>query len=260
MERVPDGSTPPDPVGSVPTVVGRHRLPTDVIGELVSVLAEAPPLVVCDLTGMAPPAPRTADLFAPVADYLADWPGTHVVVCVPDPQAYAATVPPAVAERLLVHATREEGLAEALERVTPVEHTVTHLAPVLTAARDARAFTTRALLDWRLASLIGPAGVVVSELVTNSIVHAVTVLDLTLSRTDTCLRIAVHDRGGGSPSVNTRGAPGEMLDGRGLVLVRALTKRWGVFQSRSSKGKTVWAVMDISAPAPRPVRGSRAYS
>jgi hypothetical protein len=260
MGRVPDGSMPPtDPVGSVTTVVGRHRLPTDVIGELVSVLAEAPPIVVCDLTGMAPTVARTADLFAPVADYLADWPGTQVVVCVPDPEAYAGTVPPALADRLLVHASREAGLAEALERVTPVEHAVTHLPPVLTAARDARAFTTRALLDWRLAGLIGPAGVVVSELVTNSIVHAVTVLDLTLSRTDTCLRIAVHDHGGGSPAVNRGGQPEDMLDGRGLVLVRALTKGWGVFQSRN-KGKTVWAVMDTSSLTPRPLHRSRAYS
>ena len=259
MERVPDRSMPPDPVGSVTTVVGRHRLPTDVIGELVSVLAEAPPIVVCDLTGMAPAVASNADLFAPVADYLADWPGTYVVVCVTDPDAYADTIPPGLAERLLVHTTREAGLADALERVTPVEHAVTHLPPVLTAARDARAFTTRALLDWRLAGLIGPAGVVVSELVTNSIVHAVTVLDLTLSRTDTCLRIAVHDHGGGSPAVNPGGQPEDMLDGRGLVLVRALTRGWGVFQSRNN-GKTVWAVMETSSLTPRPLHRSRVYS
>lgn len=259
MGRVPDRSTPPDPVGSVTTVVGRHRLPADVIGELVSVLAEAPPIVVCDLTGMAPAVAKTADLFAPVADYLVDWPGSQVVVCVPDPEAYAGTIPPALAERLLVHSSRKAGLAAALERVTPVEHAVTHLAPVLTAARDARTFTTRALLDWRLAGLIGPAGVVVSELVTNSIVHAVTVLDLTLSRTDACLRIAVRDHGGGSPAVNPGGQPEDMLDGRGLVLVRALARGWGVFQSRH-KGKTVWAVMDTSSLTPRPMHRSRVRS
>jgi hypothetical protein len=87
-------------------------------------------------------------------------------------------------------------------------------------------------------------------------VHAVTVLDLTLSRTDTCLRIAVHDHGGGSPAVNRGGRPEDMLDGRGLVLVRALAKGWGVFESRH-KGKTVWAVMDTSSLAPRPLHRSR---
>jgi hypothetical protein len=259
MGRVPDRAPPPDPVGSVTTVVGRHRLPTDVIGELVSVLAEAPPIVVCDLTGMAPAVASNADLFAPVARYLTDWPGTQVVVCVPEPEAYAGTVPPALVGRLLVHSSREAGLADARERITPVEHAGTHLPPVLTAARDARAFSTRALLDWRLAAMIGPVGVVVSELVTNSIVHAVTVLDLTLSRTDTCLRIAVHDHGGGSPAVSPGGQPEDMLDGRGLVLVRSLTKGWGVFQARG-KGKTVWAVMDTSNLAPRPLHRSRVGS
>jgi anti-sigma regulatory factor (Ser/Thr protein kinase) len=238
-----------EPAPSIVTVTGKHRLPTDVVGELVDVLAEEPRIAVCDMSRMAPAASAMRDLFAPVASYLEHWPGTLVVVCVPDPEAHARMLPAAIAGRLLVHATAEDGVAEARRLLRPLVHAETQLAPTLTAARDARQFVTRTLLDWELAPLIGPASLVASELVTNSVVHAVTVLDVMVSRIEGRLRIGVHDHGGGAPVVSPDGRQ-LPLQGRGLLLVQACTCSWGVLPARG-QGKTVWAVLDAEAMASR---------
>lgn len=94
------------------------------------------------------------EVFAPVAPYLGDWPGTLVVACVPDPAAHAQMLPAAITDRLLVHARCQNGVHEAHRLLRPLQHTTTYLAPMPAAAADARAFTTRTLRDWRL-SLLG---------------------------------------------------------------------------------------------------------
>ncbi len=225
------------------TVTGRHRLPADIVSELMDVLADEPAVVACDLTEMAPHPAEMTRMFEPVADYLGSWPGTLVVLCVPEPMEYARALPAAIAGRLLVHGSLQQGLAEATRLLHPVDHVKTPLAPTPTAARDARQFTVRTLLDWRQSQLISPVSLVVSELVTNSIVHAVTVIDLALSRVGGTVRIAVHDHAGGRPVRGAERSPGLLLEKRGLVLVQAFTRCWGVFPSRGA-GKTVWAVVD----------------
>jgi hypothetical protein len=226
-------------------VTGRHRLPADIVSELMDVLADEPAVVACDLTEMAPQPVAMTQMFEPVAAYLASWPGTLVVLCVPDPAEYARALPTAIAGRLLVHGSLQDGLTEAMRLVHPVHQVTTPLAPTPTAARDARQFTVRTLLDWRQSQLISPVSLVVSELVTNSVVHAVTVIDLALSRVEGTVRIAVHDHAGGRPVRGAEGSTGLLLEKRGLVLVQAFTRCWGVFPSRGT-GKTVWAVVDAA--------------
>jgi hypothetical protein len=241
-------------------VTGRHRLPADIVSELMHVLADEPAIVVCDLTEMAPHRIATAQMFEPVSDYLASWPGTLVVLCVPDPLEYAHALPAAIAGRLLVHGSREEGLAEATQLARQVDHVQAPLAPTPTAARDGRRFAVRALLDWRLSPLISPVSLVVSELVTNSVVHAVTVIDLALSRVEGTIRIAVHDHAGGRPARRAPGMAGQPLEKRGLVLVQAFTRCWGVFPSARGTGKTVWAVVDAVDSASVPSQRARVHS
>ena len=96
---------------------------------------------------------------------------------------------------------------------------------------------------WTLPALVRPASLVVSELVTHSLQHAQTVVALSLSRCDDRVRIAVHDHGGGPPGLPS-GDPGEeRLEDRGMLLVQALTRAWGVLPFHPV-GKAVWAVMD----------------
>jgi hypothetical protein len=109
-------------------------------------------------------------------------------------------------------------------------------------------FTRNTLCDWRLDDTVWPASLVVNELVTHSVLKAETVLDLTLSHVDGRLRIAVQDYGADQlRDAQETGTPGSLEDEpplrRGLMIVKDLTRCWGVFPSRV-QGKTVWAVMD----------------
>jgi anti-sigma regulatory factor (Ser/Thr protein kinase) len=86
------------------------------------------------------------------------------------------------------------------------------------------------------ADLLDAAGLLVSELVTNAVVHARTDVTLHVQLRRGVLRIEVTD---GSPVVPTpRRTTGLAGTGRGLQLVDRLSNRWGVQKSRG--GKTIW--------------------
>ena len=59
------------------------------------------------------------------------------------------------------------------------------------APRIARAFVAENLQSWQLHDLIEPATLVVSEVVTNAVIHARSDAELVLERTPTALRISV---------------------------------------------------------------------
>jgi len=242
---VPFGTESPG--SGIVRITGRYRLPSDVISELKAVLAENPLVVTLDLDEVGGSSRALSDVFEPVAPYLAAWPGTVVVVSTPNPAQAARLLPLTIIDRVLLSRSREEGLERA-HHILPHQHrTTTYLQPHPQSADDARVFTRRTLHDWRLENLTWPATLVVSELVTHSLAHADTALDLNLSRADQRVRIAVHDHGSDnlrSSELNTPTDPLEdPLRHRGLLVVRGLTLCWGVFSSRDH-GKTVWAVMD----------------
>lgn len=86
------------------------------------------------------------------------------------------------------------------------------------------------------ADLVDAAGLLVSELVTNAVVHARTDVTLRATIRRGVLRIEVAD---GSPVVPTPRRPSGLAGtGRGLQLVDRLANRWGVQKSRG--GKTIW--------------------
>ena len=242
-------SVEPDPLADVAIVAGAGRLPSDVAGELVDVLAEEHDIVVCDLDGMAAPT-AASEVLALSAAYLQAWPGTVVVACAPDEVVEQRLLSVLGAERLVISRTVESGVRLAHQRLQEVRRVGEQLAPRPTASRDARRFVARTLLSWELPRVVAPATLVASELVTNSVVHAVTVVDLTMTQAGQYLRIAVRDRGGGRPAARADDPWGSGLSGRGLLIVHALTRSWGVFPGRLS-GKTVWAVLDTTAPRDR---------
>ena len=123
----------------------------------------------------------------------------------------------------------------------PREDATTYLAPVPVSAAEGRGFAARTLRAWGLQRLAGPVSVVVSELVTDSLLHACTVQALSLSRCEDRVRIAVRDHSPGPPfALAGRSADGG--EARAPGLVRNLSLRWGYFPAASS-GKTVWAVL-----------------
>ena len=113
------------------------------------------------------------------------------------------------------------------------------------AARDA----ALSFLDGRIVpQLTGDVELVVSELVTNSVLHADAGPDETISidlqLLDNRLRIAVVD--GGSPRVPHVVPPDpERPGGKGLFLVARLSSAWGVVRERSGRTQ-VWCELTVA--------------
>jgi anti-sigma regulatory factor (Ser/Thr protein kinase) len=103
-------------------------------------------------------------------------------------------------------------------------------------ARLARQFVASTLVLWDVEHLIDTASLLMSELVTNAVLHADSEIELRLARESHLIRFEVEDHGDGRP---TRCYPApEDTSGRGLALVDTLSAAWGVNPAHS--GKSVW--------------------
>lgn len=100
----------------------------------------------------------------------------------------------------------------------------------------ARRWLSQQLEEWGLDDLDYDASVVLSELVTNAVLHAKTEIELTVSH-DKSLRLEVRDSSASPPAARDAGASSST--GRGLHLVAALTTSWGFVPN--DEGKVVWA-------------------
>jgi anti-sigma regulatory factor (Ser/Thr protein kinase) len=111
------------------------------------------------------------------------------------------------------------------------------LAHDAAAPRTARRFVTHLLEDWGVtADAVERSQLLVSELVSNAVLHALGPLQLTISLRDGHLRIEVVNQGTGTP--RKRNATAADLSGRGLQLVDKLATGWG---SAVDGGRTrVW--------------------
>jgi anti-sigma regulatory factor (Ser/Thr protein kinase) len=115
---------------------------------------------------------------------------------------------------------------------------VRHFAIDLRAPRNARRFVIATLEQWGREELVDDAALVVTELATNSVVHARSDFVVALSSAGGRVRIAVSDASPVAPILrDTASTTG--TSGRGLLLVAALTDRWGT--QAIGDGKTVWA-------------------
>lgn len=110
--------------------------------------------------------------------------------------------------------------------------------PVGATAHAARSFLQEALEHWGYAgTLLDDARLVISELVTNAVIHADTPLSVSVRAERAGVWLSVRD---GSPTMPTPRAPSpRTASGRGLQLVAALSRDWGVEPTRD--GKVVWA-------------------
>lgn len=103
-----------------------------------------------------------------------------------------------------------------------------------------------ALTKWELDSVIDAAELCVSELVTNSIIHAKnpdSAIELVLTLLGDRLRVNVSDATDSAPQLRTPDDEDE--HGRGLMLVRDMSMAWGVDYTAGSTGKTVWCEIHI---------------
>lgn len=103
----------------------------------------------------------------------------------------------------------------------------------------ARAFTRDTVRHWGHEAIEDTAALLVSEMVTNALIHAVGPALLELLPVDGGIRICVTDREPAHP--RPRNAGPETLGGRGLLLVDTLAAQWGI--EGAGVGKTVWALL-----------------
>jgi hypothetical protein len=90
--------------------------------------------------------------------------------------------------------------------------------------------------------------VIVSELVTNAVQAATTSLRIDLDIDGPSVRLAVTDVATGMPAVPGRAADDQPF-GRGLAIVAALSREWGVVPVPGHPaGKTVWARLALPEP------------
>jgi anti-sigma regulatory factor (Ser/Thr protein kinase) len=148
---------------------------------------------------------------------------------------------------------------------TPSVTSEISLAAVATAASCARAFVASTVDAWGLGRLYDDAELVASELVTNA-VHATGVADpsprwsdldhLALIRVRLAvladsLIVEVWDQEPTPPTLNRAASP-HAENGRGLLIVKALSKRWDCY-APAEGGKWVWADLAIPPAEPEPL-------
>ncbi|MBG0850670.1 SpoIIE family protein phosphatase [Streptomyces spinoverrucosus] len=151
-----------------------------------------------------------------------------------------------VADGLLGDAHRGDDVALLLMRydgmaIRPRRETWT-VWRVPEAVGHARRFTRRTLRAWGVTTQRDAVLLVVSELVTNALVHTDGPVRLDLTLVDSRLRVAVADTSPRSPVKPTR-IGWEATGGRGLLLVEAMSAAWGTVPV--SGGKQVWSELAL---------------
>lgn len=116
------------------------------------------------------------------------------------------------------------------------------LPPRAQSAKAARAFVAETLAGWECGALSDVAVLLVSELVTNALLHAGTTIVVDCRMREDAVRIGVWD--GVAASGARRGFAVDATTGRGLVIVESLADDWGV--SQTEQGKCTW--FDLRLP------------
>ena len=153
------------------------------------------------------------------------------------PADLAAVLVPDASEddiAVLVACVREE--AEDLTAVHPVR-------PEPGAVQEARAFVDTRLAAWDAPeALVRDAVLLVSELVSNAILHGRPPIELRLRRTDEHVLVEVDDGATVLPR-KLRPTPDDE-HGRGLLIASLLADRWGTRPLRD--GKSVWCLFALN--------------
>lgn len=121
------------------------------------------------------------------------------------------------------------------------------LAPRPESASAARRFVADTLAAWGLPGLVDVAVLLVSELVTNALLHAGTAIEVDCVRGRDAVRVSVLD--GASAPGAPRAYPADAATGRGLLIVQSLADDWGV--SPAPEGKCTWFELKTPAAAGR---------
>jgi PAS domain S-box-containing protein len=121
---------------------------------------------------------------------------------------------------------------------SPVRTAETLLPARATSPSVARRFVTGHLSEWGQRQALDSVLLCVSEVVTNAVVHASSHAELSLRLDRGTLRVEVRDQGTSAIPAARRAPTTEDTHGRGLLLVDAVSDRWGTVEDPG--GKVVW--------------------
>jgi anti-sigma regulatory factor (Ser/Thr protein kinase)/anti-anti-sigma regulatory factor len=206
---------------------------------LLKVAAEQPRGLVCDLSEAAATREGLTVLHV-VADQVADWPSSPIALVASAPPLLQQLERLGLRRRLPVVADLSDAPA-ALRDSPRLLLATTQLPATVDAPAASRAFVAGALTRWGAPGIVEGARWVVSELVTNAVVHARTDVTVRVSLAGRRVSLSVSDRGnGGSVRRDVAGA-------WGLHVVEQLARGWGVLP-RLGGGTVVWALLNVDAP------------
>jgi anti-sigma regulatory factor (Ser/Thr protein kinase) len=103
----------------------------------------------------------------------------------------------------------------------------------------------RDVLDGHPPEHVDAVELMVSELATNSVKHAHSAFEISIDDSRGEIRVEVRDTGRGQPVLRSP-TPIEPT-GRGLLIVKTLSRAWGTVDS--SHGKTVWFTLASTVKA-----------
>lgn len=110
------------------------------------------------------------------------------------------------------------------------------------AVRQARLFVRNACRAYRMPETVSDTAILLtSEVVTNALTHGRSEARLSVTFVGTAIRIEVTDENSRHPQ--PAAVDEDALNGRGLMILDLLAKRWGVRDE--IYGKTVWFDVDI---------------
>jgi anti-anti-sigma regulatory factor len=236
--------------GGVDVVVtGRltPRLGERMLDAVRKALVDVPRAVVVDLSAVSGLSAAGVGALFVLADLARDWPESPIVLVATDPlNAQLASV--RVADRLVVRPTLLA--AQAVSGTAPrVVVDRTELASSSAAPAIARRFVRDHLPRDASQHLRDSAALVVTELVTHAVLNGGDRLHVRMVVRGRVVRIAVGDPAPSDVGDGLSPAAPADLDGddRGLMVVRALSVRFGVLPT-SGGGSIVWSLLDDEPP------------
>lgn len=200
--------------------------------------------VLVDLSGVRSPGETFVAIFPTALALAGGWPAARLVLFGADAAMRATLLSIRVPDTVPLAADLASAAALLQQRPPRVRRHRT-LPMHNTAPATARRFVRETCDVWSVPQTVREIAELVSnELVSNTIEHARSSSRLTLTCARSALRVAVRDYNSASiprPRPIDIGAP----RGRGMHLVIALARAWGI--SRHRDGKTVWASLPLAS-------------
>jgi anti-sigma regulatory factor (Ser/Thr protein kinase) len=210
-------------------------------------LAEHPMALIVDLHDLVDPTTASASLWLTARrSGAAMQPPVEVALCIAPRTPLAARLHRLSAKRLLpLYDTVPEAYTAVTSGSVLTDHMQQRLHPEPKSARLARLMIADACHAWKLSHLRYQAQLVVSELVTNAVMHAGTDMLVTASRRASGLYLAIRDGNPALPRPKQPAVAGAQLGGggRGLQIVQDTAAAWGALPTHDGEGKVVWATL-----------------